>query len=61
MAHSCTRAGEKVDLCLIQVNAVHVPDIISHPAKLFGILDWTAAKPFETEALFVKRLREVCV
>ncbi len=59
MAYANTCLAEPLNLIIVEVNAVGKPYPIIHPAQLFHIINWPAAKMLKAVIIFIMGLAEV--
>src|SRR5260370_4022551 len=53
--------GDAIDLRIVEMNPVRVPDVVAGPAKILHELHRSPAESLDAEPLFVERLGEVRV
>src|SRR5260370_42568053 len=51
--------GDAIDLRIVEMNPVRIPDVVPGPAEILHELHRAAAEPLEAEPLFVERLAQV--
>ncbi len=55
------RLGEPPDLCIIDIDAVGVPNVVPHPPQILHELDGTPSERLDAELLLVVGLGDVGV